>query len=175
MEVCGVEASKKGAACGARSAKTLPGAVNASFVAGNIFSLPVADASLDVMLSLFAPIPVSEAYRTLRKDGILVVVAAAPRHLWELRCLLYEEPREGNDSVPVPDGFDLEEKYSVRERMHIPSQKHLRALFTMTPFYYRTPENGRARLAAVDSMDIGIAADIYVFRKISSDRERTAE
>jgi hypothetical protein len=35
----------------------------------------------------------------------------------------------------------------------------------MTPFYYRTPESGRERLAKTPSLDIGVEADIYVFRK----------
>ena len=35
----------------------------------------------------------------------------------------------------------------------------------MTPFYYRTPESGRARLSETASLDVQIEADIYVFRK----------
>ena len=34
-----------------------------------------------------------------------------------------------------------------------------------TPFYYRTPENGRARLYAQDALDVSVMADLYVFTK----------
>ena len=162
---CGIDASKKGAAAGAKGCRNLPPSVSLSFAAGNIFSLPVADRSVDVVFSLFAPIPAEEVSRTLREDGILVVVAAGPRHLWDLRCLLYEEPREGNAEAATPAGFAPVDKQTVRERIHIPDNSTLQALFTMTPFYYRTPESGRARLSETASLDVQIEADIYVFRK----------
>lgn len=162
---CGIDASKKGAASGAKGCRDLPDSVQLSFAAGNIFSLPVAATSLDVVFSLFAPIPAEEVFRTLREDGILVVVAAGPRHLWELRCLLYDEPREGNAEAATPAGFVLSHKQTVRKTVHIPDQAALQALFTMTPFYYRTPESGRERLANTPSLDVSVEADIYVFRK----------
>ena len=162
---CGIDASKKGAAAGAKGCRDLPDAVRLSFAAGNIFSLPVADDSLDVVFSLFAPIPAEEVTRTLRDDGILVVVAAGPRHLWELRCLLYDEPREGNVEAATPAGFVLSHKETVRKTVHIPHEADLQALFMMTPFYYRTPEAGRVRLSETPSLDVSVEADIYVFRK----------
>lgn len=162
---CGIDASKKGAAAGAKGGRDLPPSVNLSFAAGNIFSLPVADRSLDVVFSLFAPIPAEEVFRTLRDDGVLVVVAAGPRHLWELRCLLYDEPREGNAQAATPAGFTLSHKHTVREMVHIPDQAALQALFTMTPFFYRTPESGKVRLSQTASLDVHLEADIYVFRK----------
>ena len=162
---CGIDASKKGAAAGAKGCRDLSDAVRLSFAAGNIFSLTVADDSLDVVFSLFAPIPAEEVTRTLRDDGILVVVAAGPRHLWELRCLLYDEPREGNAEAATPAGFVLSHKETVRKTVHIPHEADLQALFTMTPFYYRTPEAGRVRLSETPSLDVSVEADIYVFRK----------
>lgn len=162
---CGIDASKKGAAAGAKGCRNLPENVLLSFAAGNIFSLPVAEDSLDIVFSLFAPIPAEEVSRTLREDGILTVVAAGPRHLWELRCLLYDEPREGNAEAATPAGFILADKQTVRRVVHIPDTAALQALFTMTPFYYRTPESGRMRLLNTPSLDVSIEADIYVFRK----------
>ena len=139
---CGIDASKKGAAAGAKGCRNLPANVSLSFAAGNIFSLPVAEDSLDIVFSLFGP-----------------------RHLWELRCLLYDEPREGNAEAATPAGFILSDKQTVRRVVHIPDTAALQALFTMTPFYYRTPESGRMRLLNTPSLDVSIEADIYVFRK----------
>jgi len=164
VEGCGADASKKGAAAGAKRAKT--SAASLSFITGNIFALPAEDRSLDVLFSLFAPIPAAEAVRTLKDDGVLVVVASAPRHLWEMRCLLYDDPREGNAEAAVPEGFALLAKHEVRTRVTIPDQPTLDALFTMTPFYYRTPAEGRARLAQAGALEISVEADVYVFRKM---------
>jgi 23S rRNA (guanine745-N1)-methyltransferase len=139
--------------------------VSLSFITGNIFALPCEDRSLDVLFSLFAPIPAAEATRTLKDDGLLVVVASAPRHLWEMRCLIYDEPRQGNAEAAVPEGFTLLAKNEVRRKVCIPNQDALNALFTMTPFYYRTPAEGRERLASAGSLTVSVEADVYVFRK----------
>lgn len=166
VDAVGIDASKKGAAAGARlAARTMTDDTSISFAAGNIFSLPAADRSLDVMLSLFAPIPAAEAARTLKDDGILVVTASAARHLWEMRCLLYDDVREGNAEAATPAGFVLKDKAEHRETVHIPDNETLMHLFTMTPFYYRTPESGRARLAETKSLDVSVMADLYVFTK----------
>ena len=166
VDAVGVDASKKGAAAGAKLARrtAVPG-TELSFVAGNIFALPVADRSLHVMLSLFAPIPAAEAMRTLRDDGILIVTASAARHLWEMRCLIYDEPREGNAAVTVPAGFETADTAAYRTRICLPDHETIMNLFTMTPFYYRTPENGRARLSATPSLEVSVMADLYVFTK----------
>ncbi len=169
VQMVGIDASKKGAAAGAKLAGRTTNAENksdsVSFAAGNIFALPVKDASLDGMCSLFAPIPAAEAARTLKEDGILVVAASAARHLWEMRTLLYDDPREGNEEVAPPEGFILAEKRTVREKIRIPDGKTLINLFTMTPFYYRTPKNGRERLYATESLDVSVMVDLYVFVK----------
>lgn len=167
VDGCGVDASKKGAARGAKRARMLPGGVNVCFAAGNIFALPVADASLDAFFSLFAPIPAAEAVRTLAPGGTLIVVAAAPHHLWEMRGLLYDEVRENAEPPRTPDGFALLKKTGYRARCLIPDQGTLDALFMMTPFYYRTSPEGRARLAQAGSLTVSVEADVYAYRKIS--------
>lgn len=169
VDAVGVDASKKGAAAGAKLAHRTAVAdytdTKFSFVAGNIFSLPVADRSLHVMLSLFAPIPAAEAMRALRDDGVLIVTASAARHLWEMRCLIYDEPREGNAAAAVPAGFETADTAAYRAKIRLPDHETIMNLFTMTPFYYRTPENGRARLSAAPSLDVSVMADLYVFTK----------
>lgn len=175
VEGCGADASKKGAAAGAKRAKAAGDALSLSFITGNIFALPAEDRSLHVMFSLFAPIPAAEAMRALKDDGVLVVVASAPRHLWEMRCLLYDDPREGNAEAAVPEGFTLLAKNEVRTRVTVPDQAALDALFTMTPFYYRTPPEGRRRLAEAGSLTVSVEADVYVFRKIHGSERKEVQ
>lgn len=171
VDGCGIDASKKGAARGARRARTLPEETNVCFAAGNIFSLPVSDGSLDAFFSLFAPIPAAEAHRTLHRDGVLIVAASAPRHLWEMRSLLYQEVRPNDTPVRTPEGFSLLEKREYRTQVFLPDQQTLDALFAMTPFYYRSPPEGRARLAAAGAMTVSVEADLYAYRRMSGSRE----
>jgi hypothetical protein len=45
----------------------------------------VVDEAFDAVLSVFSPRPIEEFRRIVRQDGILVIAAAGPRHLQELR------------------------------------------------------------------------------------------
>lgn len=172
----GFDASKTGAAAGAKHSFRLGlgGKLNnlqtplasAYFAAGNIFSLPVVSGCADAIFSLFAPIPGDEAMRILKDSGVLVVVASGAKHLWELRELLYDEPREGDGSLSVPGGFTVVGKESLIYTARVPDNDSLQSLFTMTPFYYRTPESGRNRLKEREFLDITVNTDIYVLKKI---------
>ena len=163
--MCGLDASKIGAAAGARCARTQSGAAFVSFAAGNIFAMPVQTDAVDAVFSLFAPIPAAEAARVLHENGILVVVAAAPRHLWELRCLLYDEPHPGGETPAAPAGFALLGRYPLSQTVHLPDAHAVRSLFFMTPFSRHTPAAGRERLMAADALDVTVAADISVWKK----------
>ena len=159
----GIEASKHGADMGAKAAraKNIP----AFFAAGNIFSLPVADKSCDALVSMFAPIPAEESARVLRDDGILVVVASGVRHLWEMRSIIYDEPRENTKGIKCPDGFVLAEEKNVHTKVHLPDSETIMNLFTMTPFYHRCPHEGRERLMNTKELDITVEAVIHVYKK----------
>ncbi len=166
FNVCaiGIDASKHGADMGAKASRDLP----TFFMAGNIFALPVADKSVDVLISMFAPIPADETKRVLKDDGILIVCASGVRHLWEMRCIIYDEPRENTKGIKCPDGFASSDSYSLCEAVHIPDGETLKNLFTMTPFYHRCPFEGRERLMSTKELDITIQVTIEVFKKYNS-------
>ena len=171
----GLDASKNGAATGAKRASKLglsgslrsdaQERVGVYFAAANIFAMPIADKSTDIIFSMFAPIPGEEAMRVLADDGALIVVSAGEDHLYELREVLYDEPRKGDGTVAVPSGFAVIDKAELKYRVHVPDNAALMNLFSMTPFFYRTPETGRKRLADTDSLDITVQIVIYVIKK----------
>jgi len=74
------------AAAARRAARAHPRV--AAVVADTWQPLPVADAALDVVTSVFAPRNPGEFARVLRPDGVLVVVSPLPDHLVELRHAL---------------------------------------------------------------------------------------
>ena len=159
----GIDASKHGADMGAKTAryKKLP----AFFAAGNIFSLPVASDSCDAVVSMFAPIPAEETARVLCDNGILVVVASGVRHLWEMRSIIYEEPRENTKGIKCPEGFALISETKVMEKVSLPDNETIMNLFTMTPFYHRCPKYGREKLEKTEKLDVTVEAVIHVYKK----------
>ena len=166
FDVCsvGIDASKHGADMGAKAARAKK--LSAFFAAGNIFSLPIADGSADVLISMFAPIGGEEAARVLSDDGILIVCASGVRHLWEMRSIIYDEPRENTKGIKCPEGFEEIDGSRVFDRAFIPDGDTIKNLFTMTPFYHRCPYEGRERLMATDKLDITIEANVAIFKKI---------
>lgn len=67
----------------ARQVSRITGPIGA-VVADGWQPLPIADAAIDVALSIFSPRNVPEFARVLRPDGILIVVSPTPRHLAEV-------------------------------------------------------------------------------------------
>jgi 23S rRNA (guanine745-N1)-methyltransferase len=75
----GLDVSKRAVQMAAR---LLP---DSTFVVGSAYRLPVQDASVAVVTSVFAPHPLDEFARVLTPDGRWVTVTPGPMHLAELR------------------------------------------------------------------------------------------
>ena len=163
-ELCaaGLDASKHGAAAGAKKAAAV--SENLSFAAANIFDMPLADGSIDAVFSLFAPVPDSEAYRVLAPDGILVVCSSGSRHLWQMREVLYGEPRLSPPLNRTPEGFRPLCASSLSYEITVTGEE-IGDLFTMTPFYYRSPREGREKLLSLPSLTTEISTEYKIYIK----------
>ncbi|MBQ4354738.1 MAG: methyltransferase domain-containing protein [Clostridia bacterium] len=138
----------------------------AYFFPANLFHLPLKDHVLDAAVSMFAPVAGEETHRILKPGGKLVVVSSGRDHLLELRQLIYEEVRFSDAPVPVPDGFVQTERQNLRVETTVTSREDLQSLFVMTPFYYKTTEEGRARLLSNDSLRLTVDVNFSVFEAI---------
>ena len=162
LHVFGVDLSKNGIKHAARSARLVDG--NAFFAVCGIFDLPLADASVDAVVSLFAPVAEQEFLRVLKPGGILVLAGAGEEHLMDLKRVLYDTPYPNKPRADAPQSMTLLEEQALRFTMPL-EQKSLQALFAMTPYYYRTPRAGKQRLDALDTLAVRAAVDFSVWRK----------
>ncbi|MBR5446876.1 MAG: methyltransferase domain-containing protein [Clostridia bacterium] len=170
------DASKHAAAAGAkravRSALSAKDGVYAdfngdavcAFMAGNIFSLPVAESAADAVVSMFAPIAWEENRRVLKDGGILVVAASGEDHLLEMRQVIYEEVIKKAPEVVPAEGFEEISRSSVRYTHDLSSSAEIMNLFGMTPFCYKTPREAVERLSAKESLSVTVHTDYFVFR-----------
>ncbi|MDE7279856.1 MAG: methyltransferase domain-containing protein, partial [Oscillospiraceae bacterium] len=85
-EIIGIDISKTAADYAARRTKS------ALFVAASVFNMPVKSESCNIVTSLFAPYCGEEFLRVLKRGGIFIMVIPAERHLWQLKCSVYDEP-----------------------------------------------------------------------------------
>lgn len=160
--VAGIDLSKKGIIAAAKSA--VREGLSSEFAVAGIFDLPVADESVDTVVSLFAPVAEAEFYRVLRPGGILITVGAGARHLLALKKVLYEDVYENEPRADAPEHLPCCHRESLSFEMEL-SGKDAENLFAMTPYYYRTPQRGRERLAALPALSCGAEVDFAVYRK----------
>jgi len=172
----GFDASKYAAECASKLAKAggylsrdgiggdSDSPVQCAFMPGNIFHLPVADHSVDCARSMFAPVAGEEARRILRENGILAVVSSGRDHLLEMRQLIYEDVHLSDSLPETPEGFELAERRNLKYSTTIENKEDIASLFVMTPFYYKTTEAGRARLAERETLDVTAEVNISVFK-----------
>ena len=134
------------------------------FAVASSYHLPVADGAVDVLLNCFSPLALEEFRRVLKPGGVFLYVVPAADHLWELKQVLYDTPyRNQEEDIPY-EGFTYEAVVPVAGKMWVRGEA-LRDLFQMTPYYWKTPKAGAARLAALESLEITADFRIHVFRR----------
>ncbi len=160
--VLGADLSKRGithaAKCAAREGS------NALFAVAGIFSLPVADASVDAVVSLFAPVCEEEFLRVLKPGGVLILVGAGAEHLFSLKRVLYDTPYHNEPRADLPQGMSLLQKERLRYTFAADNAT-LQDLFAMTPYFYRTSKKGQERLAATPALEVDVDVEIAVYQK----------
>ena len=138
------------------------------FSVGSVFELPVKDGSFDTVTNIFAPCAPGEYARVLRPGGHLIVAGAGERHLFGLKERLYDDPYLNDPRRDLPaasDPFLPVETREVTFTITVSGQEHIAALFSMTPYYWRTGRDGQARLLETDTLVTEVAFDIRIYRR----------
>ncbi len=159
----GIDISKEAVKL-ARTRKTVKTGVLSLFCAG-VYDMPIADAAVDVVLNLFAPLATEEYLRVLKPHGILAMAIPHREHLMELKRVLYDTPRPNETKDFALGGFTLLSHHTPTRVLRLASQEEIQNLFAMTPYYFRTPEAGKQRLAALDSLEVGAVFHLLIYQK----------
>ena len=170
--VLGVDLSKFAvdtAAKSARRERMNRGQVSSTLYAvGSVFELPVADGSFDTVINIFAPCAPTEYARVLKSGGHLIVAGAGERHLFGLKELIYDDPYLNDPRRDLPaegDGLRLLEVRNVTFTVTVGDPDHREALFSMTPYYWRTSREGHSRLAAAETLVTEVSFDLHIYEK----------
>ena len=142
----GLDISKEAVRCAAGRYK------DAQWLCASAARLPLADASVGLITSLFALTVPGEFARVLRPEGAFIQVLAAEDHLLGLKSIIYPElTHKEKDSVPVIPGFRLVESRSVRFSFTV-EETQVQNLLSMTPHVYRIGKEGAQRLRQTQTL-----------------------
>ena len=101
----------------------------------------------------------------LKPGGTFLYVVPAARHLWELKAVLYEHPYLNVEERTPYAGFRYQEVQRVEKTIHLPDQQTVQDLFRMTPYFWKTPGKGKAKLEQLTELDVQTQFDIHVFTR----------
>lgn len=164
-EVIGFDASKFAVEHGGKVARRLE-LSHLHFYTANIFDLPLRDGCVDTVINLFAPVAREEFLRVLKPGGRLIVGASGKRHLMGMKRVLYDTPYENEANALSLPGFAPEARETAAYEIEISGKDAIRALFSMTPYYFRTSPEDCAKLYACDTLKTEVETDFFVFRKL---------
>ena len=145
-EVYGVDISKN--ALAAAHSRINAGGIrrNIFCAAASVFRLPFEDSCADMAAVVFAPFQREELSRVVKPGGVIITAIPGERHLFGLKSMIYDEPRLNEVKPYDIPGMEFLGKREVRSTLRLTSQELLNALFTMTPYYYKTSPRDSARL-----------------------------
>lgn len=155
----GVDVSREALTVGAKRDATLALAV------GSVYKMPFAAESFDLVLSVFSPYAGEEFLRVLKPNGRLLMVIPQKRHLFGMKEVLYEKPYENKPESTALDGFTLLSDTRVEYTLRLETPTDIHNLFCMTPYYYRTSQTGREKLARLENLTTEIAFSVLLYQK----------
>ena len=138
------------------------------YAVGSVFELPVKDNAFDTVTNIFAPCAPAEYARVLKLGGHLIVVGAGERHLFGLKQLVYDDPYLNDPRRDLPtesDGLTLVAARNTSFSIVVEDPSHLAALFSMTPYYWRTSQNGHDRIRSAERLETEVSFDFHIYRK----------
>ena len=152
----GIDISRHAIGLAARRCKT------AEFAVASNASIPVADASLDCLLQIFAPGYDDEILRGLKPGGCFIVVTPGPRHLFALRELVYDEAREHTAAIKCPPGLQHRERIDLAFSLCV-QQGDIAKLLCMTPYFWKVSKNRQHEIAEMEMLqtDACFVVDIF--------------
>ncbi len=139
-----------------------------NFAVASSFALPIANNSVDVVIRIFAPANEAEIQRILKTGGLYLWVYPAEKHLFELRQLIYDEPKPHIVETLEPIvGFNDLPDIKITYPLHLPNPTSIAALLTMTPYYWSANKAKQAYCQHLQTLDLTVDFAISIRQKVA--------
>ncbi len=161
--VVGIDLSRNGIDAAARAAKAAQNGHR--FVVASLYTMPVKEGSMDAVVNIFAPCAEDAFSKILVPGGYLILVGAGKDHLLGLKKVLYEEIHLNEERADLPKSMTLVQRERLHYSVELTCNEAIQDLFSMTPYYWRTSQNDKAKLKDLQSLSTLLDFDIFLFRK----------
>lgn len=128
---------------------------NGTFIVGNAYELPFADASCDVIISIFSPYAEQELARCLKSWGKAIIVWPWPQHLYKFIELIRDKPHE-HALKSAAEKFTLLQ-INDEKQLQIPlslTSPTIQDLFLMTPYYRQAPKEKQDAILQMQTLEL---------------------
>lgn len=136
------------------------------YIIANNFKLPILSKAMDAVIAIFTPFSIAEITRVLVENGYFIKVNPQARHLFELKSVLYDSPYLNEKEVLNHLKFTCIDLKRVTYTRVLDGSADIKALFRMTPYYWRTSINGAAALENISKLQITFDFGIEVYQQI---------
>ena len=137
---------------------------NTTYLVASNKSAPFPSNYFDVLVHIFSPIFENEDYRLLKKGGIMVNVEGGPKHLIELKNLLYKNPYLNEEKSHSYSSLKVIEKKNIQYTHEI-NNFDIHNLVMMTPYFYTTKKEDLEALKIDKNIVLTIDFLVTIFEK----------
>ena len=127
---------------------------------------PLADQSQDLVSGLFFHFDLAEVKRILKPAGYFVMVTTGPRHLIELRELIYEQikPEKLKDFSQQNKGLEHQQSLYYTEQQTLAGADAILSLLAMTPHYWRCKPEKKQQLESLHRLELTLDIQVDIFK-----------
>lgn len=139
---------------------------NSAFAVASISDIPLEGGAVDTVVSIFAPDSPDEFLRVLKSGGRLITVQPMERHLWGLKCAVYDKPYLNPPLQEKREGFELISRNEIKYSITLNCNEDIIALFKMTPYYYKTSAADQAKPETLGTLTTELEFLILEYGKV---------
>ena len=132
---------------------------------GELLGVDISKTALQYASKRFSPFVPEEFARVLKPGGHLLRAYPLREHLWELKALIYDTPRDNPPTPLEPEGFTLVETREVRDIIHLSCNEDILSLFRMTPYYYKTGAKDQQKAERAQELSVKLAFGLAIYQR----------
>ena len=136
--------------------------IDATYIVGSAFDLPIADNYVDLLLNIFSPIDLEELTRVLKSGGYFIKVIPAGDHMKEVAEIVYEKVNPHQSSIKADiESISLLKIVKVESFKRVISLQELdlHNFITMTPYLYKFK---KGQVEMLMEMDVTVSFDLII-------------